>query len=398
MSDKSNTTSTWESIKALQDSLDNGFISTNDIQEELDFWSSVNVQTDIQTPPVFNEQQEIKISNPFVFNVKNAKLQVNQPSNKTTLSKEPVHQSNSLNIDIVMNRLLDLTRKSSPDSALNDTTNKHSSEASTADIIGLYLQEHVKHDLKENKEFDQDALIKHQASKYLQELSDSQKNQTNSEQSYNNISDSVTLNGTPSHINLQNIENQFKIADRISATTDLQTSIVSAIDREIAKPRSMVQIDSSKVPNKKKNVSAHKSQPLRLDSSANMTFDHASEMSNDSSKKRSPSEEDKRKRNTAASARFRVKKKLKEQQLEQKNQEMESKLAEMERRVQELEMENGWLKNIVIEKDSNLLETKGCPCHHPHGYSATECIRMSYSEYENPSSSHLHITPRLSHK
>jgi len=60
-------------------------------------------------------------------------------------------------------------------------------------------------------------------------------------------------------------------------------------------------------------------------------------------------EEDKRRRNTAASARFRVKKKQREQTLEKTAKEMTDKAGVLEKRVQELEMENRWLKGLITE-------------------------------------------------
>ena len=67
-------------------------------------------------------------------------------------------------------------------------------------------------------------------------------------------------------------------------------------------------------------------------------------------------EEDKRRRNTAASARFRMKKKLREQALEQTAKEMSTKADELEKRVKELEMEAKWLRALVVEKDPKLLD------------------------------------------
>ncbi|KAH7094645.1 hypothetical protein FB567DRAFT_8467 [Paraphoma chrysanthemicola] len=61
-------------------------------------------------------------------------------------------------------------------------------------------------------------------------------------------------------------------------------------------------------------------------------------------------EEDKRRRNTAASARFRVKKKQREQALEQTAKEMSDKAARLEQKVQQLETENAWLKGLITEK------------------------------------------------
>ncbi|CEP13638.1 hypothetical protein [Parasitella parasitica] len=66
-------------------------------------------------------------------------------------------------------------------------------------------------------------------------------------------------------------------------------------------------------------------------------------------------EEDKRKRNTAASARFRMKKKLREQALEQTAKEMTLKAEALEKRVLELEKEAKWLRALVVEKNPALL-------------------------------------------
>jgi hypothetical protein len=60
-------------------------------------------------------------------------------------------------------------------------------------------------------------------------------------------------------------------------------------------------------------------------------------------------EEDKRRRNTAASARFRVKKKQREQALEKASKEMMDKLTQHENRIKELEQENKWLKDLLTE-------------------------------------------------
>jgi TolA-binding protein len=61
-------------------------------------------------------------------------------------------------------------------------------------------------------------------------------------------------------------------------------------------------------------------------------------------------EDDKRRRNTAASARFRVKKKQREQALEKQSKEMVDKVSSLEGRIQQLEMENQWLKGLITEK------------------------------------------------
>lgn len=74
-------------------------------------------------------------------------------------------------------------------------------------------------------------------------------------------------------------------------------------------------------------------------------------------------EEDKRRRNTAASARFRIKKKLREQEMERNTKELQTKVQSLENKVMQLEMENRWLKNLVVEKNeardmSDLLDMK----------------------------------------
>ena len=72
-----------------------------------------------------------------------------------------------------------------------------------------------------------------------------------------------------------------------------------------------------------------------------MSFEEASRLA---------AEEDKRKRNTAASARFRIKKKQREQALEKSAKEMTEKVTQLEGRIQALETENKWLKGLVTDK------------------------------------------------
>ncbi|CAM0142395.1 hypothetical protein VKS41_002108 [Umbelopsis sp. WA50703] len=63
-------------------------------------------------------------------------------------------------------------------------------------------------------------------------------------------------------------------------------------------------------------------------------------------------DDDKRRRNTAASARFRVKKKQREQALERTAKEMTEKSDRLEARVKELELEIKWLRSLLLEKDA----------------------------------------------
>ena len=69
-------------------------------------------------------------------------------------------------------------------------------------------------------------------------------------------------------------------------------------------------------------------------------------------KSRLAAEEDKRRRNTAASARFRVKKKQREQALEKSVKEVNDKNQKLEVKLNQLEMENKWLKDLITEKNA----------------------------------------------
>ncbi|TFK41296.1 hypothetical protein BDQ12DRAFT_679220 [Crucibulum laeve] len=65
---------------------------------------------------------------------------------------------------------------------------------------------------------------------------------------------------------------------------------------------------------------------------------------------RNASAEEKRRRNTAASARFRIKKKQRTTNLERTVSDLTSRADELEREVSDLRRENGWLKEIVMLK------------------------------------------------
>ncbi|CAL3972125.1 unnamed protein product [Diplocarpon coronariae] len=78
-----------------------------------------------------------------------------------------------------------------------------------------------------------------------------------------------------------------------------------------------------------------------------------SPISNAEDAARNAAEEDKRRRNTAASARFRVKKKQREQALERSAKDMSDKVAALEGRINQLETENKWLKNLITEKNDS---------------------------------------------
>lgn len=79
-------------------------------------------------------------------------------------------------------------------------------------------------------------------------------------------------------------------------------------------------------------------------------------------------DEDKRRRNTAASARFRVKKKQREQALEQTAKELENKNSQLEQRIGQLETENEWLRGLVVEKNGG----------------AKEDLKIRYEKHDGP--------------
>ncbi|KAL6247899.1 hypothetical protein RBB50_005247 [Rhinocladiella similis] len=68
-------------------------------------------------------------------------------------------------------------------------------------------------------------------------------------------------------------------------------------------------------------------------------------------KSRVAAEEDKRRRNTAASARFRIKKKQREQALEKTVKEVQDKNSQLEARLRQMEVENKWLRDLIMEKN-----------------------------------------------
>lgn len=65
-------------------------------------------------------------------------------------------------------------------------------------------------------------------------------------------------------------------------------------------------------------------------------------------------EEDKRKRNQAASARFRQKKKQREQQMMEQTRDMQDKNKKLESEIEGLKRENTFLKKLLVEKIDNM--------------------------------------------
>ncbi|KAL9551645.1 hypothetical protein MBANPS3_004159 [Mucor bainieri] len=105
--------------------------------------------------------------------------------------------------------------------------------------------------------------------------------------------------------------------------------------------------------------------------------------------------EDKRRRNTAASARFRVKKKMREQALQQTANEMTEKAKAFENRVHELEREVKWLKALIVEKKDGhleqiLMQQYGAPMAAPSNDNAyhSHHQQMNHVAYNNSSMNH----------
>jgi len=84
-----------------------------------------------------------------------------------------------------------------------------------------------------------------------------------------------------------------------------------------------------------------------------LTSDPKSPPQNLSEASRLAAEEDKRRRNTAASARFRVKKKEREEALVRTVKEVTDKNTALERRVNDLEMENALLSKLLTKKNES---------------------------------------------
>lgn len=63
------------------------------------------------------------------------------------------------------------------------------------------------------------------------------------------------------------------------------------------------------------------------------------------------SEHDKKKRNTLASARFRIKKKQREQEMERTVKMLTERVSKYSERINQLELENACLKSLILEKN-----------------------------------------------
>ncbi|RIB03791.1 hypothetical protein C2G38_2122249 [Gigaspora rosea] len=147
------------------------------------------------------------------------------------------------------------------------------------------------------------------------------------------------------------------VTTTLTSTTFSQTYPISPTNMNETKEETVV---SPKVTTDTKNYPSHKNSTAKM---SQLTSGDTSKKDNDSKQSPDPevvaklaAEEDKRKRNTAASARFRVKKKMREQALERTAKEMTSKAEAFESRIKELEMEVKWLRSLIVEKDARLLD------------------------------------------
>ncbi|KAF7975748.1 hypothetical protein HWV62_8531 [Athelia sp. TMB] len=88
--------------------------------------------------------------------------------------------------------------------------------------------------------------------------------------------------------------------------------------------------------------------------------------------------EDKRRRNTVASARFRIKKKQRSINLERSVSDLTGRAEELEREATELRRENGWLKEIVMLKGRSLQQNRA----YQEGDEASDSQESEESEEE----------------
>lgn len=166
-------------------------------------------------------------------------------------------------------------------------------------------------------------------------------------------------------------------------TTDKRRSSTAKKQRS-----NSVSANSSSTTTTKKTSSLSKKELPTLDSDAEDEDVHEHDHENE--KKNPLTKEDKRRRNTAASARFRVKKKLREQALQQTAQEMTEKAKAFENRVHELEREVKWLKALIVERKDGRLEQMIMQQHqHQHQQQHRE---VHYQQQYRPNvSGHHHV-------
>ncbi|KAI9299881.1 hypothetical protein BJ944DRAFT_244737 [Cunninghamella echinulata] len=204
----------------------------------------------------------------------------------------------------------------------------------------------------DNKTLDMDKKMYDQLAKYLNiDLVSSAPLLPSSEPSSTTTSATTTPNTSTNNSPINNLSESFKpIVARPSPPTLLPKPITTNINNNNNNNNTFA---LPILP-----VSTTSSSPMLINPSivnnntTNITNDNNNKkrsLSNDSSV--NPADDDKRRRNTAASARFRVKKKLKEQALTQSVREMTEKADKLQNRVHELENEIKWLRDLLLEKN-----------------------------------------------
>ncbi|PVU93340.1 hypothetical protein BB561_003329 [Smittium simulii] len=393
----------YDSLREIQDTLQQGFIDTIDIEKELAFWSQASVQIESQASPDPNFNQEVKISNPFVFNAKKTSLKNDHLStSKSTASSQILNEHNA---DYIVNRLLGLSSQYEQATSEKIYSNKHSFNYSKhipepqqqysankqdndkeqyvqrfTQILESFLHTRSKAQevVPQNTPATPADNSKLKMLEYLQAIMENKKNSSQPKTPINSLINNISnqnIHFDP--ISLELLSNNYQnttshqeisipsLAQSSSSIIDQNRAPTSVSNNNIFLPQhkdieSSINIQSFNEP------ISHKSQPIM---SSVVTYNNDDSLDSAlSKKKRSPSEEDKRKRNTAASARFRVKKKMKEKDLEKKNAGMEQEINELKKKLDEVNLENKWLKNIITEKGPNEYFKTGCPCHHPNGY------------------------------
>ena len=143
-------------------------------------------------------------------------------------------------------------------------------------------------------------------------------------------------------------------SDLSSQTINMQNAPFSAVPPAPSAPgntnQTSSQASSLPAPPPTSTPSQNSSQPTSTPTSKRKQSHKPTPMSVEEASQNA-AEEDKRRRNTAASARFRVKKKLREQALEKTVKDTTARNTALEARVSQLELENQWLKNVITEKN-----------------------------------------------
>ena len=211
-----------------------------------------------------------------------------------------------------------------------------------------------------------------QQEKQLQAANDRQ--EVNSVMNNNNTSNPSPSNSSVSPTDFSNLGlyfNPLENLQQFSLANELLPTVNNFVEESNVSPTNNVTpLPASTIPNPpattlKRKAKSEASPPAPVMSTAAITAAAASKKRKMSSVAATPidgeadldddsrvaSEEDKRRRNTAASARFRIKKKMREQQMVRTAKELQEKVESLETKIVQLEMENQWLKDLVVAKN-----------------------------------------------